>query len=454
MRTASVLESHPGVNGGLDVAGRFKKRSSDEDLRASAQVEEVQEQLVYIHHVQPSDTYAGIVLKYQCRADAFRKANGLWNPNNIQVRKWLALPVDACEIRGRPCDGPSITAEDVDLLAPTPQPSRQSDSGIDDFFAASNGQAARAQKAPDEEDRPWAHVRWVRIENFSAPVEIARVSRKALGFFPPRRKKSIRTASTLSTPRGSIDVPSVVLSDSQLESPESASSRRYNTMAGRGQVATAYGGTSSPATSRSRVGSGGDDLRPVWMRRPGGVGSLSRSVRMPGPQRDYLNKWAQKHLPGISIDNLPSMSVMGSETAHLGFDPDAVAIVESPFAEGHDATSSRTGGGGSSGLEHAAAAVETWLRGAFARRPSTPLLGPRGGRATQDEGLGDLIELEDTNSDDGRGGLLAQPASGGSGLPSSFQPFRTTTGWSEGEGAVKSRAPTGGGSLHKGKKAD
>ncbi len=33
MRTASILESHEGVNGGLDTTGNFKKRTSDEDLR-------------------------------------------------------------------------------------------------------------------------------------------------------------------------------------------------------------------------------------------------------------------------------------------------------------------------------------------------------------------------------------------------------------------------------------
>ena len=438
-RTASVLESHPGVNGGLDVLGNLKRRKSDENLSDGGRAHEVQDQLVYIHHVQKTDTYVGIVLKYKCREDAFKKANGLWSRDNIQIRRWLVLPVDACEIRGRPCDGPSFYAQDVDLLAPTPQPSQHSTTDAEDFFSASSNGKGPEPPKPSEEEKPWTHVRWVKIDSISSPVEVARISRKAIGYFPPRRKKSLHTTSTLSTPRQSLDASVTALSDSYLESPGSVASRRYSTIAGRTHVATAYG-VSTPPSSRSRVGSVGDDLRPGWMRGPGGVGSLSRHVRVPGPERDYLNAWAKKHLPGLNIESLPSMSVMGSETAHFGFDAGAASLVESPFAEGHDAASmSRQG----SGLDKAAATLETWLRGAWARRPSTPILGAKTGRQ-QDDWLGDLIELEDTNSDDGRlgpGGL------------SLLSPEVSRSGRSEGDGAARSRSLPAA-SLLKGKKAD
>jgi hypothetical protein len=168
------------------------------------------------------------------------------------------------------------------------------------------------------------------------------------------------------------------------------------------------------------------------MRRPGGVGSLGRHVRAPGPETDYFNTWTNKHLPGLNIDSLPSMSVMGSESARFGFTnaDEHVAIVESPFEEGRDAASTSRQG---TGLDKAAAAIETWLRGAFERArqgPLTPVIGPRGrppggggGGGGVPELGGDLIELTDAGSDDGRhessvwdtGGLLSAlsaPASG------------------------------------------
>ncbi|CAI4219874.1 unnamed protein product [Parascedosporium putredinis] len=87
-RTASVLESHDGVNGGLDVAGRYKLRTSDELPRQTSAFEQPEETLVYIHHVKPTDTHVGVILKYGCRDEAFKKLNGLWSRDSISTRKW------------------------------------------------------------------------------------------------------------------------------------------------------------------------------------------------------------------------------------------------------------------------------------------------------------------------------------------------------------------------------
>ncbi|KAH7630773.1 hypothetical protein B0T09DRAFT_262162 [Sordaria sp. MPI-SDFR-AT-0083] len=398
LRTASVLESHEGVNGGLDVSRRFKKRSSDEDLRETSQSQETAEHLVYIHHVQSTDTYAGIVLRYKCREDAFRKANGLWSRDNIQIRKWLAIPVDACEIKGRPCEGPSFPGAHVDYLARTPEatdPFGRDISNSREFFGTSpNDQGGDNKLQTNDDERPWTHVRWVSLDSFPDPVEVARVERKVLGYFPPRRRKSMNTTSTMTSPRTSMDVPGITLSgEAGPGSPGSVSSRRTSLMGSRPNLIE-------------------DDARPAWMRRPGGVGSL-RNVRAPGPEKDYFNTWTNKHLPGLNIDTLPSMAVLGAETAHIGFTGggEHPTIVESPFEDGGDA--STINGQGSTGLDKAAAAVENWLRGAFAKRPSglrTPSLStPRRSALGPEEG--DLIELTDTNSDDGRGSS-ANPASG------------------------------------------
>lgn len=137
------------------------------------------------------------------------------------------------------------------------------------------------------------------------------------------------------------------------------------------------------------MGSTGADARPLWMRQPGGIGSLNRNVRAPGPEKDPLNSWAKKHFPALILDSLPSMSVTGAETAQPGFSGGAGSVAEATSGEAADL--SRQG----SGLDRAAAAVETWLRGALVKRPGTPT---REG----DEERGDLIELADTHSEDGK----------------------------------------------------
>ncbi|KAH7327878.1 hypothetical protein B0I35DRAFT_415953 [Stachybotrys elegans] len=391
-KKASVLESHDGVNGGLDVSGKHKRRTSDEVLPQNPPPQE--DVLVYIHKVQTNDTYAGLVLRYRCREDAFKKANGLWSRDSVQTRKWLLFPVDACEIRGRPCDPPSWhNSHSVDLLAPTPMAVAESRNGpgaTDDFFSRPV-KSETTEPVRQDEDKPWTHVRWVAVESFNSPVEIGRVSRHSIGYFPPRRKKSIRTASSLSTPRQSFELPSTA--------PGSAEgrSRRRSSMSNRPQI----GGT--PTSTRSRMGSDAADGRPAWMKRPGGVGSMGRNVRMPGPDKDALNSWTSKHLPGLNMEG-PSMSIMGSDTAHFGFKKGTTELVESSFEDGREAIPAGSQQGIS--LDKAAAAVETWLRGALARRSSTPLVSTSNTSRHNANPLAldrvDSIELVDTYSDDGR----------------------------------------------------
>ncbi|KAI1490536.1 Arv1-like family-domain-containing protein [Biscogniauxia mediterranea] len=409
-KTASVLESHEGVNGGLDVTGKYKRRNSDENPRSTSQPV-IQDHLVYLHHVQRTDTYAGIVLRYRCMEHAFRRMNGLWSRDNIQVRKHLLIPVDACEIKGRPCS-PPLCHSQVDHLESSPQPPDLTNQGIsspgsqqplhDDYFGSLNGKNAEQSRQADEEP-PWTHVRWVKIDSLQDPVEIVRVKRTAVGYFPPRRKKSTHTVSTFSTPRHSLELSKAAVDSSGVtDSPGGFSSRRQSSTSAR----PSFG---SPST-RSRVGSiGQGDGVPAWMRRPGGVGTMGRSVKAPGPAKDYFNTWVNRRLPGFNIDSMPSMSVMGSETAHFGFNngrEENSGIVESPFEDGRDVTAPSRNG---MGLEQAAASIETWLRGAWAKRPVTPRMGSH---KKPPEDL-DLIELTDTNSDDGRMGTIGGSSSAG-----------------------------------------
>ncbi|KAI1152211.1 hypothetical protein F4825DRAFT_419929 [Nemania diffusa] len=456
-KKASVLESHDGVNGGLDVAGKFKRRNSDENLRSVSQPV-IEEFLVYLHYVQPTDTYAGIILRYRCMEHAFRKINGLWSRDNIQVRKHLLIPVDACETKGRPCDPPSFSSRKIDHLATTPQDYDPNSFGRsttdsqqrlhDDYFGSLNGKTT-GHVEQEADERPWIHVRWVKLDSLQEPVEIVRVKRTAVGYFPPRRKKSIHTVSTLSTPRQSLELSKAISNTSGIaDSPCGVSSRRQSTMSARPTASSLSLG--SPASGRSRGNSIGQmEGVPAWLRKPGGVGSMGKSVKAPGPATDSFNTWVNKRLPGFNIDSLPSMSVMGSETAHFGFSKsteESSGIVESPFEEGREAVVPARNG---LGLEQAAASIETWVRGAWAKRPGTPILGSL--RKPMDDL--DLIELADTTSDDGR-------PIGGFGGPShgslSDQTIHGSTGRSDGEGAAfmrgRSTALTGVGG--KGKKAD
>ncbi|KAK8028813.1 Arv1-like family-domain-containing protein [Apiospora marii] len=409
-KTASVLESYEGVNGGLDVAGKYKRRNSDENLAAARSEPIMEDQLVYLHHVLPTDTYAGLILRYRCQDHAFRKTNGLWSRDNIQVRKHLMIPVDACEVKGRPCDPPNYFDRTVDHLATTPLRENPMQSGMADGWPnelpvleqSSNPQNTKTQSLPEEE-QPWTHVRWVKIDGVNNAVEIVRVPRQAVGFFPPRRKKSIRTVSAFSSPRQSLDLSRGITggsSEPAMDSPGNCSSRRQSSIGNARRPTVGSMGTSSTGRSRGNSLASPSDGAPAWMRRPGGVGTMGRSTRAPGPAKDSLNTWVNKRLPkGFNIDTMPSMSVMGSESAHWGFNSaktdDATGIVESPFEDGRDANAMASKQG--MGLEQAAATVETWLRGAWAKRPSTPRLSSTR-RPAEDL---DLIELTDTNSDDG-----------------------------------------------------
>jgi LysM repeat protein len=74
--------------------GHFKRRSSEDGPSASAPPEHGHDRdaLVYVHHVRPEDTLAGITIKYNIHPSALRRANRMWPNDRIQVRKTILLP--------------------------------------------------------------------------------------------------------------------------------------------------------------------------------------------------------------------------------------------------------------------------------------------------------------------------------------------------------------------------
>ncbi|RFU35658.1 hypothetical protein B7463_g666, partial [Scytalidium lignicola] len=411
-KMVGVLEGHEDLTGSLDNNGNYKRKTSLENNRAEDKRNDEGDALVYIHHVQPNDTLAGVVLKYNCQPAVFRKVNRLWPNDSIQVREVVMLPVDACAIKGRPCEPPSSdpSYQGVDLLAPTPETEDPPpNTGTSWPTAPPFLSSSSYQKAPSgtDDEPPWTHVRWVLLDSSPSakPTEIARLPRKTLGYFPPRRRKSQATVSSVSTPRGSSEFPGILQTLSQAPFDQTtgptSTPLTANTSAAR-PLRPASGSYFPASSSRNRhrrsesVTEAADRLG--WMRGPGGVGTMGSNVRKPGPAQDGLNSWAKKHIPGLAIDSLPSSSILGYETANLGFSDQVGSIAEGRAQPLTGTTVAPDTYGQGLGLENAAAAIEGWVR-RLAKGPGTPIFG-----TSSNSGTGDLIELIDSaSSDDGRG---------------------------------------------------
>ena len=334
-----------------DVSGRYKRRDSDEMNHTSATPGEPNDKdaLVYLHKVKPEDTLAGVMIKYSCRPNVFRKANRLWPNDSIQVRKTVVLPVDACGVKGRKIfePGKSEQLEDTNLeeimLTPTAsQPpwgelhSSPKEKGTPLSSIPTSPSISISLSNPEEP--PWKHDSWVMIEGFPDAVEIARLSHKTLGYFPRSRRKSL-TFSDVETPPASLDLPR----------------GSYQSSPPRGQI------------SKARSSSGSYLAHPL--QGPGGVGTMGRDVRSPGPAQDGLNKLFATHLPNLAPRK--SFESVNSSSSH-----------------------------GISGIENVGGAIEGWMR-KFATKAANSVQPPTpGGRP----GVGDLIELSEDVFEVGDGG--------------------------------------------------
>jgi hypothetical protein len=264
-------------------------------------------------------------------------------------------------------------------------------------------------------------VRWVLLDASpsSKPTEIVRLPRKTLGFFPPRRRKSQSFISALSTPRGSIDLAGSEPTASPFGTPPRRPSivgpRPSQSYPGSGSYFPASVSTSSLSQRDSLNSEDSPSAMPSFMQRPGGVGTMGRNVRRPGPANDGLNAWARNAFPAFTIDHLPSVSThsLNIENVTFGFKGELAAIDEIPANSPASSANLVSTPGGSilPGLNigNAASSIESWMRKMASKTPGTPNLGPKGGVVVE----GDLIELLDgAGSDDGRSlGLSAGSAS-------------------------------------------
>ncbi|KAL9105586.1 MAG: hypothetical protein Q9227_009287 [Pyrenula ochraceoflavens] len=337
---------------------RYKRRDSDGDSPPRSKNHHDEDTYVYVHQVKPEDTIAGVTIKYDCRQDVFRKVNRFWPNDRIQIRQVVLLPVEACNVRGR-----KVSDATADLLSssPLPQPEMRTPIASNSIQSSPKPftnvdpplQSPTSSVPPLDQEQSWTHSHWLHIDSFSDNVQVARMSRRALGFFPPARRKSISFSDLSQSPSASLDLGSRLHLDSANSSPPARRQR--------------------PSRHRSSSGS----YFASRLHGIGGVGNLrGRSPAQPGPPQDSLNRVLGPHLP-----NLNPKSSFESITSE------------------HSRVSSSTG------LENVGGAIEGWMRKVAGRAATAWNEGQSiasdgrrdgGGRANWvSSGLGgDLIELD------------------------------------------------------------
>lgn len=414
--------------GVADTMGRFKRRDSGARPQSPSATASDQDEdaLVYVHDVQPNDSLTGVTIRYGCQAAIMRKANGFWPSDSIQTRKTVLVPVEACTVKGRRVPTPPpepqrdlLGDDDVDSLedlhsssiAP-PESSSGANKDAESFGQGAQNHNERLETSSRAEtehhdDPPWKHESWVQIEGFPAIVEIGRVPRRNLGFFPRTRRKSqtLLPYSDFETPPTSSDIsraPSQNFNGPQsppqlptFSTPQSGFPESW-TLPRTRSFSTANLPLQGPSFGGHRK------RNSFYLSGPGGVGTLSQDAIGPGPAPDRLNKFF-----GPAANANPP--------AHLA----------PPRRNSLDSTTSTVVSNASSttGLENVGGAIEGWVRKAASRakkglnefqqqqqQQSGGGPGGSGGlgsfRIPGIGAMGDLIEL-----DDGMEGRNKNPAS-------------------------------------------
>ncbi|EEP77824.1 predicted protein [Uncinocarpus reesii 1704] len=327
-----------------DSQGNYKRRTSLEYSPSPARrvEQDDDDSLVYIHRVQPTDSLTGVSIRYGCPLPVLRKSNGFWPSDSIQSRKIVVLPVASCTLKGRrihvdhnpnqlnrDTNDADDSLNDNSSLVPntsSTQASRagESSGGLDDPFFSS-------QPGKDSSQAPlWKHESWVEVDGFSSPVELGRVARRTLGFFPRARRKS--------------QAHSEAYSDLDTSPSKNQTHRTFSHSPiphSRGRSTTNSSNISSSSRSHQRNHS-------IVLFGPGGVGTLDRNATGPGPAPDKLNAFVSAHLPNLAISSQPP-PVMGSFHGYndrISFDSESTL---------HSSSST-------TGLENIGGAIEGWFR--------------------------------------------------------------------------------------------
>lgn len=371
-----------------DSSGRYKRRDSGSGLAVPTSTDSRDDALVYLHTVQKGDTLAGVVIKYNCQAEAFRKINRFWPNDNIQTRTHVLLPLEACTARGKKVDSPYLTRDLFDSSIET-SPTQPAFHHISPSSANGQHDPFQNPSPPSEvplerlslitslsEEVEFKHDSWVMLPNANDAVEVLRVPRRALGFFPRARRKSNTTlniASTASTPKTSFDL----LRHPPTHAAQTSASLNASPVL-RPKMASRLG--SGRRRSSSATGGSGNSFAEA-LRGPGGVGTLRglrTEVSRPGPAEDPLNRQFGQYLP----DLLPPEEM---PRTGLSLRPTPRAT---PRVSSDSIRSTRSNSNGAS-LGEVGGAIEGWVR---------KMAGVKRERGAAVDKMGDLIELE-TNSE-------------------------------------------------------
>lgn len=362
-----------------DSQGNYKRRISVDDSYASSVPPAEQDDgdaLVYIHQVQPTDSLTGVSIRYGCPLPVLRKANGFWPSDSIQARKIVVLPVASCTLKGRripsihessqPGNGKAISDDSSDdnssLIPPTNNHEHNGNCpSLDDPFSVPTSGKNTGQTPL------WAHESWVQVDGFSSPVELGRVPKRTLGFFPRARRKSQARSEAYS------DLTPTPSEDQTHKLPSSSPAPRYR------DRSTSSSKPFSPHRDHQRRPS-------IILSGPGGVGTLDRNTTGPGPAPDKLNAFVTTHLPNLVIPPQPP------QATRPGFGPHSDRVSFDSSSTIHSTTSS-------TGLENLGGAIEGWFRKVATKAKSglnelqQPVIPPHGHLGIGGEG--DLIELDE-----------------------------------------------------------
>ncbi|RMZ80168.1 hypothetical protein DV737_g3086, partial [Chaetothyriales sp. CBS 132003] len=303
-----------------DARGNYKRRDSMSQAPVCDDSDGQAQALVYRHRIRRDDTLAGVMLKYGCQPDVFRRVNRLWPNDSIQTRRQVLLPVDA-----------SVAADDDAIT----------------------------------------HDSWVLLPNCPDPVEMVRMPRSSLGYFPRARRKSNSTSAS-----SIVSSPTHKASFDKLRHPPTHAAQVTMSLSASpirraGQPRQLSGRRRSSSSTTAATPSFSDALR-----GPGGVGTL-RGLRTepsrPGPADDALNQTFRHLFP--DLDLLPSQDLAPPRLGGLG-----------PATPRLSSDSVRSLRSNSSGLGEVGGALEGWVRKLASKKDRGS--GPK---------MGDLIELETTS---------------------------------------------------------
>lgn len=376
-----------------DTLGKYKRRLSDERASASAPPadNEDREALVYVHHVAKEDTLAGITIRYNISANALRKANRMWPNDTVQTRQTLILPVDACAVKGKPTSGPgqefdllsteseslsTLQAEEVPPPSAAPAAKGSLEQARNRANSASTHTTASLVLGANDAAPAWTHDSWVMLPGHKKPTEIVRLPRRALGYFPPARRKSV-SYSDFETPSASLDLTRTVTGEGTTAAQAAGSELR----------------STPPRTSNGRrLNTATNGYFPAYLSGPGGVGTMSKNVNVPGPAPDSLNKMFAKHLPDVAPP----------KNQNVLYQPDLPLYSDdpTPLPSGHVTPAYPNSGPGNLGinLENMGGAIESWVR-RIASKAQFPQERQQAARASVGTpgkgvgGIGDLIEM-------------------------------------------------------------